>query len=111
MWYNVGAAGREAPRKGDQRPVIEWRLRQVLRENGITPYRLAVELSGRVARNTVYRLARPTPPARLDLATLEALLEALGRLTGRRVDVGELLALKDEGRAPTTTRGARPDAG
>lgn len=87
--------------------VVEWRLRALLDAHGITPYALAAELGSSLSRNAVYRLANTTP-ARVELATLAALVAALRRLTGRPIEVGDLVQTREGGRAPTTTRGARP---
>lgn len=69
---------------------VRWRVGDVLQERGLTAYRLAAELHGRVNRNSVYAIARGDTE-RVDRATLGHLLAALHSLTGQRYTVGDLL--------------------
>lgn len=67
---------------------LDWKLKSVLEQHNITVYRLA-DVSG-VPRNTLYKLVNKEP-ARVDLGTLDAVLNALDELTGERVNVADLL--------------------
>ncbi len=67
---------------------LDWKLKSVLEQHNITVYRLA-DVSG-VPRNTLYKLVNKEP-ARVDLGTLDAVLNALDELTGERVNVTDLL--------------------
>jgi transcriptional regulator with XRE-family HTH domain len=72
---------------------LDWKLKSVLEQHNITVYRLA-DVSG-VPRNTLYNLVNKEP-ARVDLGTLNAVLDALDELTGTRVNVADLLERDDE---------------
>ncbi len=72
---------------------LDWKLKSVLEQHSITVYRLA-DVSG-VPRNTLYNLVNKEP-ARVDLGTLNAVLDALDELTGTRVNVADLLERDDE---------------
>lgn len=74
--------------------MIRWGLRDILDEHKITAYRLAGELKGAVSRNTVYALARGEG-RRVDLPTLNAVLQTLRRLTKTDIGVGDLLIFED----------------
>lgn len=67
---------------------LDWKLKDLLEQNNITVYKLA-DVSG-VPRNTLYNLVNKEP-SRVDLGTLDAVLEALDKLTGKRVKVSDLL--------------------
>ncbi|BDP43777.1 hypothetical protein DAETH_37460 (plasmid) [Deinococcus aetherius] len=58
-----------------------------LQRHGLTAYRLAQAMEGRVSANTIYTLARK-PAQRIDLSTVG---EALGRLTGEPVSITDML--------------------
>lgn len=67
---------------------VSWRLKDFLKENGISTYAL-VQVSG-LAQNTVYALARgATMHVRLD--TLAGILGGLRKLTGRDVTLADVL--------------------
>ncbi|WP_019586555.1 hypothetical protein [Deinococcus apachensis] len=70
--------------------MVRWRVGDVLQAHGLTAYKLAGELHGKVNRNSVYAIARGDTE-RVDRATLAALLAALHALTGQRYTVGDLL--------------------
>ena len=61
-----------------------------LQRHGLTAYRLAQAVEGRVSPNTVYTLARK-PAQRIDLSTVGEVLEALSRLTGEPVSITDML--------------------
>lgn len=69
---------------------VEVTLQRYLKAHGLSAYRLAQAAHGRVSRGTVYALARGAV-ARVDLATLGAVMTALEELTGQPVTPGDLL--------------------
>lgn len=70
---------------------VRWKLDDLLKDAGITPYRLHKE-SG-LAMNTVYALARGDSK-QVRLETLEQLLPALEALTGHPVTISDLLEVE-----------------
>lgn len=79
--------------------MVVWRVGELLRQHGLSVYRLAAELNGQVNRNSLYAIARGDTE-RVDRATLAALLSSLRALTGRTYTVADLLeytAAEDEG--------------
>ncbi|WP_083939272.1 helix-turn-helix domain-containing protein [Deinococcus apachensis] len=74
--------------------MIEWQLKHLLEQEGITPYRLSQLLDGQVSRNTIYALARGKSE-RVDLSVLNAVISQLRRMTGRQIDVSDLLYYKE----------------
>jgi DNA-binding Xre family transcriptional regulator len=73
--------------------MIRLNINSYLEQQNITAYRLIKE-SG-LAPNTVYTLAR-TPAKRIDLDTLESIVKALTRLTGKPVTPNDLLEVIEE---------------
>ncbi len=69
---------------------VHFTLGQYLAAHGLTAYRLAEAAQGRVSRKTVYALARGAA-ARVDLATLGAVITTLEELTGQEVTPADLL--------------------
>lgn len=67
---------------------MKWKLRAYLDAHKLTPYRLWKE-SG-LARQTVYTLAHDKGD-RVDLATLGTVLHTLEKLTGKRVELPDVL--------------------
>ena len=65
-------------------------LGDYLREHGLTPYRLVQETEGRLAKNTVYAMARGEAK-RVDLRTLDTLMNALRRITGEAPSLEDVL--------------------
>lgn len=78
-----------------------FNLGKYLQEHGLTAYALVKEVEGKVPASTVYGLARK-PAQRIDLPTVYALLEALGRLLGEKVSVTEVIEEVEEVTAPAT---------
>lgn len=78
-----------------------FNLGKYLQEHGLTAYALVKEVEGQVPASTVYGLARK-PAQRIDLPTVYALLEALGRLLGEKVSVTEVIEEVEEVTAPAT---------
>ena len=71
-------------------------LDSLLRENGITPYRVARELKGKLHMNTVYKVTSPDGVVRLDLETLGLIVNVVSALLGRPVRADELLRVVPE---------------
>lgn len=70
-------------------------VREACQARGLSVYQVAMSgyATGTVDPGTVYRLARGDT-ARIDLGTLAAVAGIIHTLSGRPVDVGELLALE-----------------
>lgn len=90
--WAVGRLGWGA--KGDHVPHTIWMFPELLERHGVTPHRLARETT-RLGRNAIYRLADAEhPPARVELATIAVLVDALRRVTGdATIDVDDLLVV------------------
>jgi len=70
---------------------VRWKLRDVMAENRVSVALLSAEMNGK-RLPTLYRLTSPNnTPDRVDLATLEAVLDTLRRITGKPLTVGDLL--------------------
>lgn len=82
----------------------QWRLKEFLSEHNIKPAALAQATEGRLSRTSVYALSRGAEAVRLD--TLDTLLPALSILTGRRVDVGDLIVYDGDPAEPPTQKKA-----
>jgi DNA-binding Xre family transcriptional regulator len=72
---------------------MKWTLKDYLAEHDLTPYQLA-KATG-LSVNTVYPLARGEAKG-IQLETLQTVLSALDDLTGKRVELGDLLERDDE---------------
>jgi DNA-binding Xre family transcriptional regulator len=68
--------------------MIRWKLKEVLEEHGITPYRLMVD-SG-IANSTIYRLTNNKTDS-VQGPVLDKVLNSLCKLTGKRIGVGDVL--------------------
>jgi DNA-binding Xre family transcriptional regulator len=68
--------------------MIRWKLKEVLEEHGITPYRLMVD-SG-IANSTIYRLTNNRTDG-VQGPVLDKILTSLCKLTGKRIGVGDVL--------------------
>lgn len=69
-------------------------LDEYLEEHDITAYRLAKHLEGKTAKGSIYMLARGDAK-RIDLETLESVMQALEELTGQPVKFDDLLERGD----------------
>ena len=70
---------------------VRWRLADFLDERGISTYAL-IQAIGSTRMNTIYRLTRRGhEPSRVDLHTLATVLDGLTKLTGKPVDISEVL--------------------
>ncbi len=70
--------------------MIKLRLKQYLAKHQLSAYRLVKETKGKVARGGIYALARGDMQ-RLDLDTLDSVMEALESLTGEDLSFNDLL--------------------
>lgn len=69
--------------------MIRWTLKDYLQQNELSAYRLVQAAD--VSPTTVYALARGTHE-RVSLEVLDKVLTALEHLTGKPVEIGDLLA-------------------
>ncbi len=70
---------------------MEWKLRKYLDDHKLTPHQLALE--AKLSVNTVYPMARGQAE-RISLKTMDRVITALRNLTGKHVDIGDLLEYK-----------------
>ena len=75
--------------------MIDWKLKQHLDSNGLSTYQLVKELEGKVSANAVYHAAREDIN-RVNFDTLDEVVRALRRLTGKQVSVCDLLEYVEE---------------
>ena len=68
-----------------------WRFKQFLDENNISVYSVVQETTGKLSRTAVYDLASRDSPTSIRISTFDALLPALEKLTGKQVDITDLL--------------------
>lgn len=69
---------------------MRWKFSEFLDANNLTVYALAQKLEGHITITTLYNL-KNKEQKRIDLSTLNALIPALESLTGREVDLSDLL--------------------
>lgn len=69
---------------------LRFSLDRFLQQHQITAYRLEQLLKGKVARASVYSMARGDEVRRVDLGSLGEVLVALSGLVGRPVQLQEL---------------------
>jgi DNA-binding Xre family transcriptional regulator len=72
---------------------LEWKVKEFLEIHGISAYRLMKEAA--IAQGTAYRLAN-NQAGGLSLETLDAVIEGLRRLTGKRVLLADLLEYREK---------------
>ncbi len=70
--------------------MVKWRVGQFLEQNGITPYKLSEKTRGRISRNTIYEIAR-ADTKQVKLETLDTLISTLRVMTGKSVQITDLL--------------------
>lgn len=74
---------------------VRWKLREFLDAHDITPHQLALEIESKLSQRSVYSLANArTSGVRFD--TLETIIPALRELTGKPVNVQDLLEYQDD---------------
>jgi hypothetical protein len=80
---------------------VVWKLRGYMEERGISPAELEREII-RIGYNwgtkTIYRFVRDDGPINANRDSLAALIAALRSLTGRKVNIQDLLEYEEKGR-------------
>jgi hypothetical protein len=76
-------------------PRVRLRLGDVLKQEGLSAYRLERVLGERVGRATIYRWVRKDE-GRVDLEALAWVIWGLRKLTGKPYGVQDLLAYEEE---------------
>jgi predicted transcriptional regulator len=71
---------------------VHWKIKPLIDAHGITPYRLMKE-SG-LAQGTVYRLVHGDTST-VNAETLDRVMTTLRRLTGKRVEIADLLEYRE----------------
>lgn len=69
---------------------VHWRLREVLETSGVSVYQFHHFLDGRVSRTALYKITRGETKG-VDFIVLEAVLDALESITGKKHQVGDLI--------------------
>ena len=73
-----------------------WKLRALLESENISAYTLARTLAEQTRPNTIYRLVRlGKEPCRVDLTTLTLVVSGMRQLTGKRIEVSDILEYVD----------------
>lgn len=72
---------------------LAWKVKEFLEAHNVSAYRLMKEAA--IAQGTAYRLAN-NQAGGLSLETLDAVIEGLRRLTGKRVLLADLLEYREE---------------
>jgi hypothetical protein len=76
--------------------IIRWKLREFLEKNELTAYRLATTVESHTRVPTIYRLAKDDIDlSRIDFTVLATVIEGLRELTGKKVDIADLLEYSD----------------
>lgn len=75
---------------------VRCRLSEFLEVEGISVYRLHAELSGRISRTGLYKIAR-SETSGIDFQSLADILTALESLLGKRVEIKDLLVYMRDG--------------
>ena len=70
--------------------MIHWKLKSVLKEYNLTPYRLAKATNGKLSLNAVYNAVADDLTA-VKFVSLGTLINALRVLTGRQINIGDLI--------------------
>lgn len=74
---------------------FQWGLPDLLKREGITPYRLLKTLEDKsVSQTTVYRWSREMPE-RLDMPLFGNVIQALREISGREITANDLLIYKE----------------
>ncbi len=78
-------------------PKTRWKLRSLLEQEGKSAYALARILAEKTRPNTIYRLVRiGQEPTRVDLSTLSLVILGLRQLTGKTIQVSDILEYIEE---------------
>ena len=76
---------------------MRWRIREFLLQEGLSAYELERAVGRQLSARRVYALAR-NEPVQVRLTTLEVLLTTLRELTGKQVELADLLEYRPEKR-------------
>ncbi|MBZ9752978.1 hypothetical protein K7W42_19250 [Deinococcus sp. HMF7604] len=76
--------------------MLRFSLDQYLRDHGLTAYRLVKETEGKVARGSIFAMARGDSVKRIDMENLNHVVAALSALTGEQVSVTDLFTGRPE---------------
>lgn len=71
---------------------VKWKLRGLLKREGITPYALKNHLGARVSQPTVYAYVND-PPGKPDLRVLGSLLQGVRELSGKDLELADVLEI------------------
>ncbi|GGL18510.1 hypothetical protein [Deinococcus radiotolerans] len=88
--------------------MIRFSLDHYLRDHGLTAYRLVKETEGKVARGSIFAMARGDSVKRIDLENLNHVVAALSALTGEKVSVADLFTGEPEPVSLRTTGAGVP---
>jgi len=72
---------------------VRWKIKEFLEAHSITPYRLMKDTG--LSQGTVYRLANNDFNS-VNAEIIDAVVKALRKLTGKPVDVSDLLEYQEE---------------
>lgn len=68
------------------------KLKEVLDQQGLTPYAVAKASNGKVSKQGLYYILNAkTPLKSIDLETIDAVIESIETLTGNKLSVCDLL--------------------
>jgi hypothetical protein len=74
---------------------VKLKLGDYLKAHNITPYRLAKE--SRLTTNAIYNMTdEETPPISIRFDSLSAILNALYAITGKPIEVSDLISFKPD---------------
>ncbi len=76
---------------------VRWKLKETLEHNQTNPYALARAMGDQSKAVTLYRLTSPTKKtSRIDLGTLSEIITALREVTGKAIEITDLLEYAPE---------------
>lgn len=75
--------------------MIRWKLKAILEEHGLTPYRLAKATKGKLSLNAVYNAVTDDLTA-IKFESLGTLVNTLRELTGEPIGVENLIEYVEE---------------
>lgn len=69
---------------------VKWKLDEFLAKRGLSVYRLHAELGGQMSKTGLYKITRGET-SRVDFKSLAGILKALEALTGKHVELCDIL--------------------
>ena len=69
---------------------VRWKLKEFLDSNSVTAYALAIKVNSKLSQKGVYRLTDEDLSG-IRFNSLDVIIPALNELTGKRVQVSDLL--------------------